>query len=306
MAKIIKFTISDHAVLKTICDVLEKIIEDTVCITANKTKKNEKLVFNIQNPSRTMYMVINLTSDYFTKYSCDKKLTLGINNKSLLDILKRADKDEIVKFFIDDENKNLLNIEFTNKNKSYKLKLSTVEAFNKDKQNIEIERVATINTSIFSDIVDELKSHSTQLCITCNNKNIMFSCVGDLVDAELVFTTKDDNITIINNNDEKEKENDYSGTESESEDDEEDDEEEEKEEEKENKSLYDIKTLEPITKYSKIATTVDINMVKTNNVMILNYELNENYGNIKVIVSANINESINNNDYDYSEDDDEF
>lgn len=300
MAKIIKFTISDHAVLKTICDVLEKIIEDTVCITANKTKKNEKLVFNIQNPSRTMYMVINLTSDYFTKYSCDKKLTLGINNKSLLDILKRADKDEIIKFFIDDENKNLLNIEFTNKNKSYKLKLSTVEAFNKDKQNIEIERVATINTSIFSDVVDELKSHSTQLCITCNNKNIMFSCVGDLVDAELVFTTKDDNITITNNKDEKE--NEESEPESESE----DEEEKEEKEEKENKSLYDIKTLEPITKYSKIATTVDINMVKTDNVMILNYELNENYGNIKVIVSANINESINNNDYDYSEDDDEF
>lgn len=301
MAKIIKFTISDHAILKTICDVLEKIIEDTVCITANKTKKNEKLVFNIQNPSRTMYMVINLTSDYFTKYSCDKKLTLGINNKSLLDILKRADKDEIIKFFIDDENKNLLNIEFTNKNKSYKLKLSTVEAFNKDKQNIEIERIATINTSIFSDVVDELKSHSTQLCITCNNKNIMFSCVGDLVDAELVFTTKDDNISITNNKDEKENEESESESESESE-----NEKEKEKEEKENKSLYDIKTLEPITKYSKIATTVDINMVKTDNVMILNYELNENYGNIKVIVSANINESINNNDYDYSEDDDEF
>lgn len=283
MGKIIKFTISDHNVLKTICDVLEKIIDDTVCITANKTKKDDKLVFNIQNPSRTMYIVINLTSDYFTKYSCDKKLTLGINNKSLLDILKRADKDEIVKFYIEEENKNILKINFTNKQKSYNLKLSITDPFNKDKKQIEINRIATINSNVLSDVIDEFKAFSSQLCISCNNDNLTFSCVGDIVDAEITLNKDDDDISIVNNND-----------------DDDDNQEDDK-----NESNYDIKTLESISKFSKLATKIDINMTH-NNAMILNYELNENYGNIKIVVSANINESLNNNDYDYSEDDDEF
>ena len=173
-------------------DLSESVVETTFEIDkksstkslekSNDCKKGGIKIVEI-NDCESIIIIIKLNAENFFKFDCKKpSFSIGLDPTQMFNILKNIDKEGQVTFYVNDQNKQTLNIELQNNEKKsrsiYDFKLMELDERNISPIPPECDIIIQMKTKDFHDICKELSSYSQYMIIECTDKKIEFKCKG--------------------------------------------------------------------------------------------------------------------------------
>jgi len=168
---------------RTLKNILEAI-KDLVTQTNFECSKNG-IVIQAMDSSHVSLVNLVLRADGFENYRCDKSIILGIDIKSITQILKCARNDDKVTLKNMDNTKDRLNLLFENSDKTQKFELKLLD--------IDNEALGIPQT----EYAFKIKGPSHEFQKTCRNLSIFGDSVSIDVDSDsLKFTTIGENSTV--------------------------------------------------------------------------------------------------------------
>jgi len=288
--KLLFFKLKKINFMKSIIDTLDKMVTEVEWIFTSDSNLKKNSEFNEQfvgleiictDSSKTLYVKTKLSNELFKSYYCEKKIfKFGMSLEYFNKILKLVEKNDVAIYcYIEKSDPaNLIvrikNLEKKNK-RIFKIPLQIVSSIvdNKNKMTLDFEKKITLECdSLFSKC--KMISNTSQFVkICCNNDKIIFKCVGDKEGCLTLDSDDDDNLDIIGlNNDVIE-------------------------------CTYEIKNILLFSRLSTITDNFTFYM-KNNFALTLIFNFGD-CGMMYVILSPSSDEYINNQSYDYSDDDDE-
>jgi proliferating cell nuclear antigen len=111
--------LKEGILLKKLIESIKELVTDI-----NLDITGAGISLQAMDSSHVALVTLNLTSDGFEEYRCDKQLTLGLNIINLSKIMKCAGNDDSIILRTEDE-PNALNIQFENKSKKQFLNFRT-------------------------------------------------------------------------------------------------------------------------------------------------------------------------------------
>jgi hypothetical protein len=282
--KLLFFKLKKINFMKNIIDTIDKLVSDVEWVFTSNNKTKEKFVgleITCTDSSKTLYVKCKLTDELFKSYYCDKEIfKFGMNLEYFNKILKLTDKNDIAIYcYIEKNDPNNLIIRFKNlekKNKKiFKIPLQIINnKINKSQLSLNFEKKIILNCESFFSKCKIINNNSQFVEIECDCKQLIFKCVGDK-EGIITLDDNDDNdleiINLDNNN---------------------------------IKGIYEIKNILLFTKLSSITEEFSFYM-KNNFALTYVFNFNE-YGSLSVILSPVNEEHINNQLYDYSDDEDDI
>ncbi len=135
------------------------------------------------NDYESIIILIKLDAENFYKFDCKKPtFSIGLDPTNMFNILKNIDKEGQVTFYVNDANKQTLNIELQNNEKKsrsiYDFKLMELDERKISPLPPEFDINIQMKTKDFHDICKELSSYSQFMIIECTEKKIEFKCKG--------------------------------------------------------------------------------------------------------------------------------
>jgi len=135
------------------------------------------------NDYESIIIIIKLDAENFFKFDCKKPtFSIGLDPTNMFNILKNIDKEGQVTFYVNDQNKQTLNIELQNNEKKsrsiYDFKLMELDERKISPVPPEFDINIQMKTKDFHDICKELSSYSQFMIIECTDKKIEFKCKG--------------------------------------------------------------------------------------------------------------------------------
>lgn len=279
--KLIFFKLKKINIMKNIVETLDKMISDVEWIFTSKKINNDipndfiGVEIICTDPSKTLYIKCKLNDELFKSYYCCKEnLRFGMNMEYLNKILKLSEKDDIaICCYIEKTDPNNLIIRFKNFEKKNKkiFKLPSHIILN---ENINIpitlnfEKKIIINCNDFFSKCKMISNNSQFVEIECENNKLSLKCVGN-TEGTFIFDNNE-NLEIINQTDDKVN------------------------------CIYEIKN---ILMFSKLLSITDIfSLYMKNNFALTSIYSFGIYGSIITILSPINDEYINNEMYEYSDD----
>ncbi|XP_017888693.1 proliferating cell nuclear antigen-like isoform X2 [Ceratina calcarata] len=149
---------------------------------------------------------INLRSDGFDKYRCDRNLSMGMNIACMYKILRCAGSDETVTLRASDNPENITFIfESPSKEKlaEYEMKLINIDQEHLGIPETSYACVVKMPSQEFSRICRDLSQFGESITIACNKDGIKFSSSGDYGQAtvrlaQTAEVDKEEEAVIIN------------------------------------------------------------------------------------------------------------
>lgn len=291
--KIIFFKLKKINFMKNIIDTLDKIVSDVEWVfttdnTNTEAKINDEdtevkagLEMVCVDPSKTLYVKTKLTSELFKSYYCEKNIfKFGMNLEFFNKILKLTDKGDIALYcYIEKNDPSNLIVRFKNSEKKnkriFKIPLQIIN-IKKDNTQIsfEFEKKITMGTDSLFSRCKMIGNTSQFVKIVCDGEKILFKCVGEKEGIITLDSTDDTILEIINLNDEK-----VEGS-------------------------FEVKN---ILMFSRLGTiTKNFSLYMKNNFALISVYGFGDCGSINVILSPSTEEHINNQLYDYSDDEDDI
>jgi len=121
---------------------------------------------------------INITSNDFAEYRCDKNMKLGIKMENFAKIIKCGTNEDTLTLSYDDNDKNKLNIKFENilskKTVNFELALISIETENISIPVLNYTSSILMSSSYFSKICKELNSIDETISIQIKKDKINF------------------------------------------------------------------------------------------------------------------------------------
>ena len=274
---IVKIVSIQTQVFKILIESLKDVLKDVNIIF---TKNHISLVAT--NQINSLFVKLVIQTNKLEEYSCvNNSYRIGVNIPSLHRLLKMAhNTDDILMFFIEENDKTNLGINLENKNKNiitqFKLKLLDLEPdpenFDFDKK-IDYKNVISINSSDFHSLIKNMNNIAEYVEIKFDNINTMpilsLKCQGDFAQQYSVYKINENPVSNI-----KIKKFDISDS--------------------QNgciQGLYLLKDTSLFSKCSQISEDVDLEMANGLPICLC-YKVG-NLGNLYLLLS-----SINNSDYD--------
>ncbi len=153
--------------------------------SVEKTGENKKGGIKIVevNDYESIIIIIKLDAENFYKFDCKKPtFSIGLDPTNMFNILKNIDKEGQVTFYVNEANKQTLNIELQNNEKKsrsiYDFKLMELDERKISPLPPEFDINIQMKTKDFHDICKELSSYSQFMIIECTEKKIEFKCKG--------------------------------------------------------------------------------------------------------------------------------
>ena len=106
--------LSEGTILKKLIESIKDLVSDI-----NLDITSSRISLQAMDSSHVALVTLNLSSDGFEEYRCDKNITLGLNLTDLSKILKMAKSDDTLTLKAEEEN-SYLSIVFENKSKNKK------------------------------------------------------------------------------------------------------------------------------------------------------------------------------------------
>lgn len=161
----------------------DKTKDDTKDNDKNKTDKFAGIKIVEVNDYESIIIIIKLDAENFFKFDCKKPtFSIGMDPTNMFNILKNIDKEGQVTFYVNDQNKQTLNIELQNNEKKsrsiYDFKLMELDERKISPLPPEFDINIQMKTKDFHDICKELSSYSQFMIIECTDKKIEFKCKG--------------------------------------------------------------------------------------------------------------------------------
>ena len=297
--KLLFFKLKKINIMKSIIDTLDKMVSEVEWIftSENNSKNNLKnnsedsedledkkrfvgLEITCTDPSKTLYVKTKLTDELFKSYHCEKKIfKFGMSLEYFNKILKLLEKNDIAIYCYIEKNdpSNLIvrikNLEKKNK-RIFKIPLQIVESTKDNKITLDFEKKITLRCDSLFSKCKMISNNSQFVKICCDENKLVFKCIGDKEGSLTLDSDDDDSLEIIGLN----------------------------------KNLiectYEIKNILMFSRLSSITENFSFYM-KNNFALTSIFDFGDS-GTMYVILSPSNEEYINNQSYDYSDDEDDI
>jgi len=188
-------------------------------VSKTKTEEDDEegiRIFNIDE-NQTLLIFVKLSADQFLKFDCKyPEYKIGVELTPLFKQFKIMDKEGMLTIYIDDDDKQHLNLDVANDDAkcstNYQVKLLDLNARKWKLPPSKFTIVVTMDCNEFHKICRDMHSVNCEFMeITCTDKKITFSCVGDSTKINRTYDNggsgvkikcprrKKDKIVIVNN-----------------------------------------------------------------------------------------------------------
>ncbi|BES93081.1 unnamed protein product [Nesidiocoris tenuis] len=138
--------------------------------------------------SHVSLVSLNLRSDGFDKYRCDRNLSMGINLGSMSKIMKCAGNDDILTIKAQD-NADTVMFMFESQNQEkvsdYEMKLMDIDQEHLGIPETDYSCVIKMPSGEFSRICKDLSQFGESMVISCTKEGVKFSAAGDVGSANI-------------------------------------------------------------------------------------------------------------------------
>lgn len=138
--------------------------------------------------SHVSLVSLNLRSDGFDKYRCDRNLSMGINLGSMTKIMKCAGNDDVLTMKAQD-NADTVTFMFESQNQEkvsdYEMKLINLDQEHLGIPETDYSCVIKMPSSEFARICRDLSQFGESVIISCTKEGIKFSAGGDIGNANI-------------------------------------------------------------------------------------------------------------------------
>jgi proliferating cell nuclear antigen PCNA len=136
------------------------------------------------NDYKSIIVHVRLIAENFFKFDCKyDSYTIGLEPQTMFNFIKNIDKEGVMTVYINENKKQIMNIELNNqekKNKStYEFKLMDL---NENKHEIpppQFDVIVEMKTDEFHNMCKEMHTHGKYMAIVCTEKKIEFKCKGN-------------------------------------------------------------------------------------------------------------------------------
>ena len=144
------------------------------------------------NDFESIVIILKLDAINFFKFDCKKPTySIGLDPLIMFNILKNIEKDDQMTVFVNEANKQFLNIELQNGKKkcksSYDFKLMDLDERKISPIPPEFDILVEMKTVDFHNVCKELSTFSQFMIIECTEKKIEFKCKGNICNTKKEF-----------------------------------------------------------------------------------------------------------------------
>lgn len=167
--------------IKILFEVLKEVLlgDINIIFTPNSIKVVE------MNQTKVAMVYLNLRSEAFEYYYCERDLYVGINTTNFYKIIKICKNSDTISFFIERDKEFLLGVRMENSDDNRvfesKIPLLDIPVMSLEIPNSEFESVISLPSIKFQKYIKDLNSLGTdcKLEITNIGQQVTFSCKGD-------------------------------------------------------------------------------------------------------------------------------
>jgi proliferating cell nuclear antigen len=175
--------LKEGALLKKLIESIKELVTD-INLDASPTG----ISLQAMDSSHVALVTLNLTSEGFEQYRCDRPMTLGISVVNLSKIMKCGGNDDSITLKAEDEPSSL-NIIFENKKQhktsDFTLSLITIDSEHLGIPDTQYLSTITLSSNEFTRICRELYQLSETVVIETNKYFVKFSVTGDSVGGSI-------------------------------------------------------------------------------------------------------------------------
>lgn len=197
--KMFEAQLAQAALLKKILEAIKDIVTD-----ANFECSPTGIKLQAMDTSHVSLVHLLLKSDGFSKYRCDRNVTLGINLVNMAKILKCATNEDSITLKSEDQGDALqiaLESEKKDKYSEFQLKLSNIETDNLGIPESEYSATISMSSSEFAKICKDLSQIGDAVTISASKGGVKFSANGEIGNGSVTVrqnqsADKDDAVVI--------------------------------------------------------------------------------------------------------------
>lgn len=180
--------------IKTLFEVLKEVLLGDVNIIFTPT--NVKIAE--MNDSKIAMVYLNLQSEAFEQYYCEREINVGINTTNFYKIIKIAKNSDTVSFYIERKREGVIGVKMENRDDNRvfesKVPLLDINAPIFDIPSLEYPMVISLPSSKFQKYIKDLNSLGTdcKLDIVSVGQQLTMTCRGDFSENKAVFGKSED------------------------------------------------------------------------------------------------------------------
>ncbi|XP_041363173.1 proliferating cell nuclear antigen-like [Gigantopelta aegis] len=178
------------SLLKKVLEAIKELLNEAIfdCQSTGMT-------LQAMDSSHVSLVSLNLRSDGFDTYRCDRNLSMGINLVSMSKILKCAGNDDVITIKADDTADTVTFVfEAPNQEKvsDYAMKLVDLDTEHLGIPDTEYSCVVKMPSGEFQRICRDLSQIGDSVVIACTKEGVKFSASGDLGTGNIKLAQKAD------------------------------------------------------------------------------------------------------------------
>jgi len=186
--------------LKKILDAIKDLLNE-----ATFDCSDSGVQLQAMDSSHVSLVSLNLRSDGFDKYRCDRNISMGMNITSLAKILKCAGAEDIVTIKAQD-NPDTVAFVFETENQEkvseYEMKLMNLDQEHLGIPETDYSCIIKLGSSEFARICRDLSQFGETIVVTCTKDGVQFSVSGDIGSANIklvqtAYTDKEEDQVVI-------------------------------------------------------------------------------------------------------------
>lgn len=171
------------SILKKILEAIKELLNE-----ATFDCSDSGLQLQAMDNSHVSLVSLNLRSDGFDKYRCDRNLSMGINLTSMLKIMKCAGSDDILTIKAQD-NADTVMFMFESQNQErvsdYEMKLMNLDQEHLGIPETDYSCIIKLPSGEFSRICRDLGQFGESVVVSCSKEGVKFSASGDVGSANV-------------------------------------------------------------------------------------------------------------------------
>lgn len=171
------------SILKKVLEAIKELLNQ-----ASFDCSNSGIQLQAMDNSHVSLVSLNLRSDGFDKYRCDRNLSMGINLASMSKIMKCAGNDDVLTIKAQD-NADTVTFIFETQNQEkvsdYEMKLMNLDQEHLGIPETNYSCIIKMPSNEFARICRDLSQFGESVVISCTKEGVKFSTVGDIGTANV-------------------------------------------------------------------------------------------------------------------------
>ena len=201
---VVEFKTVQASAIRVLFESLKNILSDVNLLI---TSDGVKLVS--MDGAKAAIVYLKLEATQFETYSCIAPIKIGINMISLFKILKSIKNNDVLTFYITENNNTEINIKIENSDKRTRiisvLKLLDIDEDVLNIPDIEFESVMTMPSSDFQTYITDLAIISNVISISSNESGFKLTAEGDFATQSVIIEETNNGLILAKKGVEEEK-----------------------------------------------------------------------------------------------------